>query len=1285
MVRYLTKKARGGVAQWISVLPAVLIMATLITSAHGQVVFIGSESGENNSSNSSFSFNVTVPADTTLAVGIAHNGDSKTASMTLGGSPMIALPATDFGSNYERIRMFYLVNPPKNTVSLATSYASGNFRGKVAGIFYFKGNDPSEPIGKNTCEWSGDPFLSGSADPLAPSDLPLGCNIVAGLSGYNSKFDTINRNDYQSGGGTVNPQYARWPNWYNASAVRTDYRPGLGEVITGNIVGPVKPNWNSYSGNGVGAVAVINPVKSTITYAVTPANTGTVTGGAAAIFPRTGSTSFTVAANPGYSFANITTTGGTLTGTFPNYTLSDVTVNTTVTASFNAVMRNLTYGTPTGATISGPATVQDTIGTAIFSVTVQPGYHLVGAPTSTSGTVTADGANWKLTNVKTNATVNANVQPIIHTVGYSADTGGSVAGADTIQNTVGSIPVTVSTDPGYTFTGISASSGTVNGFYPNFTLSNVTADTTVTANFTAVYHNITPAVSTSSPDGAAVGGTVTGLSGTIQDTIGTVNFTVDVNPGYVLAGPTASNGTISGTAPNFTLENVTADTTVTVVFTNTRPTISALPGALTLECGASYTAANARVGVTANDAEDGPINSTLIAVGGVTFPLTAVGVHTITYNVSDKAGLAALQKTRTVTIKDTTPPAITLNGAAAMTLECGVDSYAEPGASATDSCEGALSVTPSGSVNTDAPGVYTVTYTAEDSEGNIGTATRTVTVEDTTPPVITRIGNENIQIFTGDPYTDEGATVADNCDTTVSVVATGSVDPNVAGSYTIRYNATDANGNHAVEVVRNVQVVSLLDPSLVSVEVDSEFSVVVTWNQDIAYLNAALVAANYTVSGSGAGSLSANPTRVETAGAKAVRLWWDNAGEMLNGKDIVITVDPAFTGNFGNPIDGNQSTDTGGAIGIAPVIALTGGDITLECGVDGYAELGATANDNVDGNVAVVITGAVNAGATGIYTVTYTAQDAVGNKSTATRSVTVEDNTVPSLTLLGDADMEAPCGYDFVDPFVIAADDCGGDLSAKVVVTGDTVDTSVSGAVFTITYDVTDDAGNPAASVSRTVRIADNEGPEIILTGDNPLILDGVTTYVEYGAVAIDFCGDAVYTDDIVIEGGDDVNPLVIGSYAVTYTVADADGNETVAVRTVEVKRDSCKIRVTLDITPNPAVPGEKVTMTALEQSSSCHVGALHYQWEKRDNGKAGDFQPIPGADDASTFVISSVDFDDAGDYRCTISDDMITVNSAAVTLSVGTGVPALSGLGVLLASAAALAAGAAALRKKRD
>ncbi|HOH42866.1 MAG TPA: DUF5011 domain-containing protein, partial [Candidatus Hydrogenedentes bacterium] len=375
----------------------------------------------------------------------------------------------------------------------------------------------------------------------------------------------------------------------------------------------------------------------------------------------------------------------------------------------------------------------------------------------------------------------------------------------------------------------------------------------------------------------------------------------------------------------------------------------------------------------------------------------------------------------------------------------------------------------------------------------------------------------------------------------------------------------------------------------------------------------------------------------------------------------------------------------GGAIGIAPVIALNGGDITLECGVDEYAEPGATANDNVDGNVAVVITGVINTGATGIYTVTYTAEDAVGNISTVTRDITVEDSTAPILTLLGDADMEAPCGYDFVDPLVTAADACDGDLTAKVVVAGDTVDTSVSGAVFTITYDVTDDAGNPAASVSRTVRIADNEGPEIILTGDNPLILDGVTTYVEYGAVAIDFCGDAVYTDDIVIEGGDDVNPLVIGSYAVTYTVADADGNETVAVRTVEVKRDSCKIRVTLDITPNPAVPGEKVTMTALEQSSSCHVGALHYQWEKRDNGKAGDFQPIPGADDASTFVISSVDFDDAGDYRCTISDDMITVNSAAVTLSVGTGVPALSRLGVLLASAAALAAGAAALRKKRD
>ena len=60
---------------------------------------------------------------------------------------------------------------------------------------------------------------------------------------------------------------------------------------------------------------------------------------------------------------------------------------------------------------------------------------------------------------------------------------------------------------------------------------------------------------------------------------------------------------------------------------------------------------------------------------------------------------------------------------------------------------------------------------------------------------------------------------------------------------------------------------------------------------------------------------------------------------------------------------------------IPPVISLNGESaITLDY-QDEYIELGATATDDVDGNLNVTITGLVDTSALGDYTVTYSATD----------------------------------------------------------------------------------------------------------------------------------------------------------------------------------------------------------------------------------------------------------------------------------------------------------------------
>ena len=93
---------------------------------------------------------------------------------------------------------------------------------------------------------------------------------------------------------------------------------------------------------------------------------------------------------------------------------------------------------------------------------------------------------------------------------------------------------------------------------------------------------------------------------------------------------------------------------------------------------------------------------------------------------------------------DTTPPVITLNGDANLTLNVG-DTYTEPGATAIDDRDGNVSVEIDGVVDTSKAGTYTVTYTARDKAGNSSSKQRVVTVKDKPKIVL---------IFTGKAKSD---------------------------------------------------------------------------------------------------------------------------------------------------------------------------------------------------------------------------------------------------------------------------------------------------------------------------------------------------------------------------------------------------------------------------------------------------------------------------------------------------------------------------------------------------
>ena len=166
----------------------------------------------------------------------------------------------------------------------------------------------------------------------------------------------------------------------------------------------------------------------------------------------------------------------------------------------------------------------------------------------------------------------------------------------------------------------------------------------------------------------------------------------------------------------------------------------------------------------------------------------------------------------------------------------------------------------------------------------------------------------------------------------------------------------------------------------------------------------------------------------------------------------------------------------------APVITLIGDPtVTLEVGST-YTEQGATATDNYDTSVSVVIGGdTVDTNTVGAYTVTYDATDANNNAATqVTRTVNVVDTTAPVITLTGDPTVTLEVGSTYTEQGATATDNY--DTSVSVVIGGDTVDTNTVGA-YTVTYDATDANNNAATQVTRTVNVVDTTAPVITLTG----------------------------------------------------------------------------------------------------------------------------------------------------------------------------------------------------------
>ena len=461
------------------------------------------------------------------------------------------------------------------------------------------------------------------------------------------------------------------------------------------------------------------------------------------------------------------------------------------------------------------------------------------------------------------------------------------------------------------------------------------------------------------------------FDGDISDSIAVTGFVDSLVLGdYVLTydvTDTAGNQALSVSRTVHVVEEITVIDTVAPVLT--------LIGSPMLDVTLNESYVDE--GAAALDDIDGDLSNIIVVTGSV--DTQVVGIYTLSYNVSDAAGNVAETITRTVNVVetggtgDTEAPVITLVGASSVTVEQG-DNYSDAGVTALDSQDGDISnsVVVTGSVDTSKAGTYTLSYNVSDNAGNSAlTITRTVIVRDTTAPVLVMQGDSPLTLNVGTSFSDPGAVAYDSIEGNLnaSIVATGVVDTSIVGTYTRIYNVSDSSGNAAQPLNRIVYVVEGQDTVAPSISLNGSTPIYVEQ-----------------------GTVFADP------GASAS----DNKDGDISNKIVVTgSVNSNSSGTYivrynVSDLAGNKAPEVTRSVIVRdttnPVIAIKGASTVSVAKNSTYNDAGATAQDNIDGDITsgIITSNNVNTSLVGTYTVIYNVSDNAGNSaSQQTRTVNV--------------------------------------------------------------------------------------------------------------------------------------------------------------------------------------------------------------------------------------------------------------------------------------------------------
>ncbi|MEO6131464.1 MAG: T9SS type A sorting domain-containing protein, partial [Saprospiraceae bacterium] len=569
------------------------------------------------------------------------------------------------------------------------------------------------------------------------------------------------------------------------------------------------------------------------------------------------------------------------------------------------------------------------------------------------------------------------------------------------------------------------------------------------------------------------------------------------------------------------------------------PPIIMCPVNVTVQCASQVPASNI-AGVTASDNCG---TTTVTFVGDVISNSVCINRFNVTrtYRATDQCGNSATCA-QTIVVFDNTVP--TIMCPANVTVEC-ANQVPQPNTGlvvSSDNCNGVPTVTFLSDVITNATCVnrflITRTYRATDDCGNSASCAQTITVFDNTVPTFNCPSNVTVQCASLVPApVTEGLTASDNCGGFIPVNFVGDVTVNqtcVNRFNVLRtYRATDECGNSS----SCVQTITVFDNTVPTIMCPT--NVTVQCASQVPQPNTALVVSSDNCNGMPTISFTGDVITSQTC---------------INRFNVIRTY--VATDACGNSASCSQTITV--FDNTAPSITCPT-NVTVQCAsqVPAVNIAAVVATDNCGGAASVIFVSDVTSNQTcaNRFTVTrtYRATDACGNSATCSQTISVFDNTAPSINCPTNVTVQCASQVPVVNiAGVTSSDNCSGASTVTFVNDVITNQTCVNRFNVVRTYRATDACGN-SATCSQTIVVFDSTPPTIMCPANITVqCASQVPIANGSGVVASDNCGGGatVTLASDVITNQTCANRFILFR---TYRATDACGNSATCLQVITV------------------------------------------------------------------------------------------------------------------------------------